>query len=115
MAKSYGAILNPPSAILAGKALFSLPLANAGTKMAKSRTVNGQEFRRYPQSSILYPRWRIFDSRLLPHYVRGGKTPCNAMQKFSVRSGIMLLCGALPPVGAKAWGAIVLSPDVVGL
>jgi hypothetical protein len=27
------------------------------------------------------------------HYVRGGKTPCSAMQKFNVRYGIRLLCG----------------------
>ena len=31
--------------------------------------------------------------------VRGGKTPCNAILKFNVRYGIMLLCGRLPPEG----------------
>src|ERR1017187_1022891 len=39
--------------------------------------------------------------------VRGGKTPCNAMQKLSVRYGIMLLCGWLPPDGATMLGFIV--------
>ena len=37
--------------------------------------------------------------RANPFYVRGGKTPCNAMQKLSVRYGCMLLCGRLPPAG----------------
>src|SRR5437868_9076262 len=29
---------------------------------------------------------------------RAGKTPCNAMQKLSVKYGCILLCGWLPPV-----------------
>ena len=32
-------------------------------------------------------------------YGRAGKTPCMAIQKFTVRNGIMLLCGKLPPAG----------------
>ena len=32
--------------------------------------------------------------------------PCKAMQKFSVRYGIMLLCGWLPPMGAIAFESI---------
>jgi hypothetical protein len=153
----------PQSSILAGKALFSLlPLADAGARMenrrlsrnaarqreaglsmaksrcedGESRIENGEELRRYPQSSILYPRWKssilasAFSERWcqdgrcenggsriengeelrrypqssilhppfsLPHYVRGGKTPCRAMMKRTVRIGIMLLWGRLPP------------------
>ena len=36
--------------------------------------------------------------------VRGGKTPCIAMQKFSVRYGCKLLCGEPPPVMARQFG-----------
>src|ERR1051326_3298371 len=39
-------------------------------------------------------------------YDRGGKTPCSAMQKFSVRYGCMLLCGRPPPAGANACNAM---------
>src|SRR5262249_45941250 len=35
---------------------------------------------------------------------RGGNTPCNAMQKLSVRKGCMLLCGRLPPTSDTAGG-----------
>ena len=31
-------------------------------------------------------------------YVLGGNTPCRAMQKLSVKYGIILLCGKLLPV-----------------
>jgi hypothetical protein len=62
---------------------------------------------RYPLSSILHPRWRNFHPRprrsaAFPAYVLGGNTPCNAMQKLSVRYGCMLLCGKLLPLGEMA-------------
>src|SRR5207244_2353828 len=48
-------------------------------------------------------------------YVRGGKTPCKAMQKLSVRYAIMLLCGRLPPAGDSACGAICTIFEMVVL
>src|ERR1700710_519677 len=47
--------------------------------------------------------------------VRGGKTPCNAMQKLSARYGCMSLCGWSPPAGATALSDIATSafPGVV--
>src|SRR5258706_11975688 len=36
------------------------------------------------------------------YYVRGGKTPWSAMQKFSVSEGMSLLCGRLPPITPMA-------------
>ena len=39
--------------------------------------------------------------------------PCNAMQKFSVRYGIMLLCGKSPPAGASALAFMGARPALV--
>jgi hypothetical protein len=38
------------------------------------------------------PRTKYKEPRT-KYYVRGGYTPCSAMQKYSVRYGCMLLCG----------------------
>jgi hypothetical protein len=41
------------------------------------------------------------------HQLRGGNTPCNAMQKKKVRYGCRLLWGWSPPAGDKALGFIL--------
>ena len=38
------------------------------------------------------------------HQVRGGYTPCSAIQKLSVRYGCRLLCGRLPPTLGMQFG-----------
>ena len=46
--------------------------------------------------------------------MRGGKTPCSAMQKLSVRNGIKLLCGRLPPAMDVATGLMATSLALLG-
>src|SRR5262249_49545870 len=41
-----------------------------------------------------------------PRQLLFGNSPCTAMQKLSVRSGCMLLCGWSPPAGPIALGLI---------
>jgi hypothetical protein len=48
------------------------------------------------------------------HQVRGGKIPINAMQKLSVRNGIKLLCGRLPPAMDVATGLMATSLALLG-
>src|ERR1043166_7762097 len=71
--------------------------ARAGVNLEEKRFISGS---RRPESEV---RWSgLKEAVHEPGQGRGGKTPCSAMQKFSVRYGIMLLCGKSPPTGAIA-------------
>lgn len=59
-----------------------------------------------PRESAFAHLIPIVSFSYLPNYVRGGNTPCKAIQKFSVRYGIRLLCGRSPPAGGIAFGFI---------
>src|SRR3954451_3933231 len=85
----------PDETGFAAAAAWARPAAN-GTRTTAPAVATPTSLRKLRRCMSRSP------PRVVARYGLWGKTPCRAMQKFTVRYGCMLLCGWLPPVTPTA-------------